>query len=177
MMRLFVALEPAPDFRDALTVLQDRLRVAGVGGQYLSPDILHMTLAFIGMWPENITGLLPPVYRPFSITLSHLCIFQKANVLCAGVSQSEALHELAHHVRQNLTQAEVPFDRREFNPHITLIRKLSMPDTLLLSSIDVPKSAMTVREICLYRSDRGVNGMVYTVIGRSGERKDIEVEI
>ena len=30
MMRLFVGLEPTPDFRAALSVMQDRLRAAGV---------------------------------------------------------------------------------------------------------------------------------------------------
>ena len=84
MMRLFIALEPSPVFRNALALLQDRLRAAGVTGRYLEPSNLHLTLAFIGMWPEDVTGLLPPVEQPFSLTLSHLGYFPEADVLWAG---------------------------------------------------------------------------------------------
>ena len=94
-MRIFVALQPAPAFRDALASLQDRLRAAGVTGRYLTPSNLHLTLAFIGMWPEDISGLLPIVEQPFSVTLSHLGIFPAAKVLWAGVEPSEALNCLA----------------------------------------------------------------------------------
>ena len=97
-MRIFVALQPAPAFRDALASLQDRLRAAGVTGRYLTPSNLHLTLAFIGMWPEDISGLLPSVQNPFPVTLSHLGIFPGAKVLWAGVDPSEALNALAQNV-------------------------------------------------------------------------------
>ena len=166
-MRIFVALQPAPAFRDALASLQDRLRAASVTGRYLTPSNLHMTLAFIGMWPEDITGLLPSVQNPFPVTLSHLGIFPKAKVLWAGVEPSEALNSLACQVRQALTEAEIPFDRQDFNPHITLVRKPTIPDNLNLSEIHVPQATMIVKDVCLYRSDHGEQGMEYTVIGRS----------
>ena len=73
-MRLFVGLRPAAGFRDALSALQDRLRAAGVTARYLEPSDLHMTLAFIGEWAEDVTGFLPHVGRPFPITLSELAL-------------------------------------------------------------------------------------------------------
>ena len=170
-MRLFIALQPAPAFRDALASLQERLRAAGVTGRYLTPENLHLTLAFIGMWPEDVTPLLPPVGASFPIVLSHVGIFPKAHVLWAGVEPSEALDSLARQVRRVLTEAEIPFDRQEFNPHITLARKPFVPENVNLSEIQVPRAEMTVRDICLFRSDRGENGMEYTVIGRSGMRE------
>ncbi|MBO7423173.1 MAG: RNA 2',3'-cyclic phosphodiesterase, partial [Oscillospiraceae bacterium] len=54
-MRLFTGIRPSDDFRAALAVLQDSLRAAGITGRYLEPSNLHMTLAFIGEWPEDIT--------------------------------------------------------------------------------------------------------------------------
>ena len=165
-MRIFVALQPAPAFRDALASLQDRLRAASVTGRYLTPSNLHMTLAFIGMWPEDITRFLPSVQNPFPVTLSHLGIFPKAKVLWAGVEPSEALNSLARQVRQALTEAEIPFDRQDFNPHITLVRKPIISDNLNLSVIHVPQATMIVEDVCLYRSDHGEQGMEYTVIGR-----------
>ena len=166
-MRIFVALQPTPAFRDALASLQDRLRAAGVTGRYLTPSNLHMTLAFIGMWSENITGLLPIVEQPFPITLSHMGIFPAAKVLWAGVESSEALNSLACQVRQALTEAEIPFDQQDFNPHITLVRKPFIPENLILSDICIPQATMLVKDVCLYRSDHDEQGMEYTVIGRS----------
>ena len=169
MMRLFIALEPSPAFRDALAALQERLRAAGVTARWREPDSLHLTLAFIGMWPEDITPLLPPVSKPFPLTLSHLGVFPEAHVLWAGVAPSEALDSLAARVRHILADAGIPFDRMRFYPHITLARKPSVPSGVCLSEIEVLPAAMTVRDVCLYRSDSGKNGMIYTVIGRSPE--------
>ena len=167
-MRLFVALEPSPGFRDALSALRERLCMAGVNARYYDPSNYHLTLAFIGAWPENIAAVLPQVSAPFSIVLSRLGVFPEANVLWAGIAPSAALDGLAGRVRRALEDAGIPFDRQPFYPHITLGRKPAVPEGVSLGEIAVPPAAMTVREVCLYRSDRGENGMAYTVIGRSG---------
>lgn len=168
-MRLFVALQPSPDVCDALTDVQERLRAAGVTAGYLAPSNLHLTLAFIGEWPENMTPLLPAVRQPFSITLSHVGIFPEARVLWAGVKHSQALDDLANQVRQTLSGAGIPFDPRAFYPHITLGRKPTVPEKMDLSAFQVPPAVMRVRHVCLYRSDHEAHGMVYTVIGRTAE--------
>lgn len=168
-MRLFVGIRPSDEFRSALAVLQERLRAAGVTGRYLEPSNLHMTLAFIGEWPEEVTDVLPDADRPFSLNLSHVGYFPEAKVLWAGVEKSDALKRLAGRVRHSLAEAGIPFDPKRFNPHITLVRKPSVPAGVILSEIEVPPAAMIVDEVCLYRSDRGKNGMVYTVIGSTRE--------
>ena len=168
-MRLFTALQPSPGFQSALEDLQARLQSAGITGKYRDPDGLHLTLAFIGEWPEDaedVTDVLPPVPEPFSITLSHLGVFPDADVLWAGVDPCEALDSLAANTRHCLADAGIPFDRKRFFPHITLARKPNIPRTVTLSDIPVPRVSMIVDTVCLYRSDRGKNGMAYTVIGR-----------
>ncbi len=172
-MRLFTAIQPTPGFRAALEDLQQRLRETGVTGKYREADGLHLTLAFIGEWPEDITELLPVVRKPFSVTLSHLGIFPEANVLWAGVDPCEELDLLAKQVRHRLADTGIPFDRKSFNPHITLARKPFVPEKVVLSEIQVPRVSMIVDDVCLYRSDRGKDGMVYTVIGNSSENADL----
>jgi len=166
-MRLFVGLRPSDDFRAALSVLQDRLRASGIKGRFLDPANLHMTLAFVGEWQEDITPVLPQVSRSFPVTLSHLDIFPEAKVIWAGVEKSEALDRLARRVRDNLSGHGIPFDPKDFNPHITLARKPLVPEGVALSDIEVPPAVMRVGEVCLYRSDRGERGMEYTVIGNT----------
>lgn len=172
-MRLFAAVQPSPEFQTALAALQKRLRKAGVTGKYREPDGLHLTLAFIGEWPEDVTEFLPAVRKPFSVTLSHLGIFPEANVLWAGIGPSPEMDRLAKQVRHSLAEAGIPFDRKAFSPHITLARKPFIPERVLLTAIEVPSVSMIVDDVCLYRSDRGKNGMAYTVIGRSSENSSM----
>ena len=166
-MRLFVGLEPSPDFRAALSEIQMQLQAAGVDGRYLSPLNLHMTLAFIGERPVSVTEPLPNITEPFSITLSNLGIFTGAKVLWAGIRPSTELNDLAAKVRKQLDDADIPYDRQSFNPHITLIRKPIFPSEQVLTAIQVPPASMTVKEVCLYQSIHEADGMKYTVIGRA----------
>ena len=166
-MRLFIGLEPALDFRNALLSLQENLRGAGISARYYVPSNFHMTLAFVGEWPEDITHLLPKVSAPFSVTLSYAGIFPKADVLYAGVKPSKELDELAERVRCRLQENGIPFDPKPFYPHITLARKAALPERVDLEEITIPAAVMTVRDVCLYKSEHGEEGMEYTVIGRS----------
>ena len=169
-MRLVVGLRPAETFRAALKGAQDRLRAAGVEGRYLDPANLHLTLAFIGEWPEDVTPVLPAVMEPFEIELAGPGIFPVAKVLWAGVKPSAALDCLAGEARDRLAANRIPFDPKPFNPHITLVRKPLLPAGLVLPETVFPAAAMTVKEVCLYRSERGENGMEYTVIGSTLDR-------
>ena len=172
-MRLFIALRPADTFRSALSELQARLRDAGVAARYHDPSSLHLTLAFIGERPEIPAAILPEVDRPFPLTLSHIGFFPEAKVIWAGTEASDDLNRLAEKVRSNLSEAGIPFDPKPFVPHITLGRKPVVPAGFSLSEVKVPPAEMTVSEVFLYRSDRGENGMVYSVVGSgSGERKE-----
>ena len=69
---------------------------------------------------------------------------------------------------RRLSEAGIPFDQKPFVPHITLGRKPILPAGIDLSGIQIPPAVMTVSDVFLYRSDRGENGMVYSVIGKSG---------
>ena len=84
------------------------------------------------------------------------------------ITDRAVLRDLAEKVRTGLAGAGVPFDPKPFNPHITLVRKPLIPGEIRLSGIAVPPAETVVEEVCLYRSFRGENGMVYSVI-RSGQ--------
>ena len=175
-MRLFVGIRPSEAFRAALSDLQGRLRAAGLSGRYLDPSCLHMTLAFIGEWPENISGLLPSVEQPFTLTLSHIGLFPEAKVIWAGVQPSDALDRLAQRVRFHLSEAGIPFDPKPFIPHITLGRKPVVPVGVSLSGIEIPPAVMTVEDVFLYRSYRDENGMVYSAVGSSSQKAILQNE-
>ena len=145
--------------KDALNQLQNDLYDRGVRGNYTPEEKMHLTLAFIGEYPdaEPVLDALSAVsFTPFEITLEGIGCF--GDLWWAGIGGSAPLEAVARRVRRALAENAIPFDRKRFSPHITLIRKASgkMP------GVELRPTSMTVNSISLMRSDRGRHGMIYT---------------
>ena len=70
-MRLFVALCLSDGMKDALLAAQDALYDRGVRGNYTPEENLHLTLAFIGEYPdaEPVLDALSAVsFAPFAFS-------------------------------------------------------------------------------------------------------------
>ena len=161
-MRLFLAIRLSEELKAALTGAQRAMYERGIRGRYTPEENLHLTLAFIGEYPdaEPVLEALDGVrFAPFPLSLEGIGCF--GDLWWAGVAESEPLAALSRRVRRALAEGEIPFDRKRFSPHITLIRKASKA----ASGIALPPAAMTVERLSLMRSDRGRNGMLYTEIG------------
>lgn len=123
---------------------------------------MHLTLAFIGDYPDMgpvLDALAEVALVPFDITLKGIGCF--GDLWWAGLKDSVPLSAVARRVRRALSEHDIPFDRKKFSPHITLIRKAhgEMP------GLKMEAASMTVSRISLMRSDRGKNGMIYTELG------------
>lgn len=169
-MRLFIAVSLSPECRDRLLALQNRLYDGGVRGHYSPEENLHLTLAFIGEFPdaEAVTDALQNVrFTPFELELDGLGSF--GDLWWVGVKDSGPLEAVARRVRRALSGAGIPFDRKKFSPHITILRKAALPRgaSAVLSAADALADArMTVNTVTLFRSDRGKAGMIYTELAR-----------
>lgn len=158
-MRLFIAIQLSEALRRALTDMQAEMRRQNVRGNYTPPENLHLTLAFIGEYPDPDAVMeVLPTFKPFGLTLSGAGAF--GDLWWAGVQRSEPLSGYVKALRHALSDAGIPFDRKRFSPHITLLRRAQGQPVL-----HVPPAAMTVRRVSLMRSDRGKSGMIYTEIG------------
>lgn len=163
-MRLFIAIPLTPSFKDSLVQIQKSLDSQGVQGHYTRKENLHLTLAFIGEFPDpdDVLDMLSSVEFPsFSLTLEGIGTF--GDLWWAGVQPSPALDTLARRIRRILAENRIPFDRKKFSPHITLLRKAVV--TSGIPGIRVPAVNMTVDHFSLIRSDRGKQGMLYTEFG------------
>ena len=161
-MRLFIAVKLSDAMKDSLIHTQNTLYDRGVRGNYTSEENLHLTLAFIGESPDFepvLDALSSVAFRPFELSLEGMGRF--GDLWWAGMKDSAALTAVVRRIRRALAENNIPFDKKRFSPHITLIRKAAgeMPGT-------APESvSMTVNTISLMRSDRGKNGMIYTELG------------
>ena len=163
-MRLFIAIKLNSEIRNALTDVQKHLIRRGIRGNYTNTDNLHITLAFIGEYdePDFVTEVISEVpFSPFPISLSALGHF--GDLWWVGISDNVELASYVKRLHQALSEAGIPFDKKKFSPHITLIRKAigSLP------AVSVPKTTMSVDHFSLMRSERGPKGMIYTEIGRN----------
>ena len=164
-MRLFIALQLNSQMKKALTESQEHMQRLGVRGNFTRRENLHLTLAFIGEYPEpeDVIDVLETIhFQPFQISLEGIGSF--GNLWWAGLSGSDELRTLAKKLRRGLADAGIPFDRKKFSPHITLVRKAytrtgTIPEEVLRQP---PRGTMTVDHISLMRSDRGKGGMIYT---------------
>ena len=160
-MRLFIAICLSEEMRSALISMQDQMRAQRVTARFTEPDSLHLTLAFIGEYPEPDDVPVPEL-EPFPIALDGFGCF--GDLWWAGIAPSEALNRYVRSLRHALNAAGIPFDGKRFSPHITLARRATGRPAL-----KVPRAGMTVDHASLMRSDRGKRGMVYTELRRSNE--------
>ena len=165
-MRLFLAIKPNDEMREALAALQGDLQFCGVTGNYTREENLHLTLAFIGEWPDPqavLDALEDVKPEPFKLTLKDADCF--GDLWYAGLKYPEALKNLVRQIRRALAEAGIPFDSKRFVPHITLLRKAKWPGDKP-QCLWVEPTKMTVESISLMRSDRGKRGMIYTEIAK-----------
>ena len=162
-MRLFIAIRLTKAMKDALRDVQSELYARGVRGNFTPEENLHLTLAFIGEYPDAdaaAEALGGVSFAPFTLRLAGLGCF--GDLWWAGTDRSEELSALARRVRRALSESGIPFDRKRFSSHITLLRKARGA----VPPVAPAACAMSVEAISLMRSDRGKHGMLYTELAR-----------
>ena len=161
-MRLFIAIQLSDAMKDALTAAQDEMYAHGVRGNFTTRENMHLTLAFIGEYPdkEQVMDALSSVsFSSFSIALKGMGCFR--DLWWTGMEESAPLTAVVRRIRRALAENDIPFDKKRFSPHITLIRKA----TGTMPGIQIDTVSMPVKSILLMRSDRGKRGMIYTAVG------------
>ena len=174
-MRLFIALQLNDEMKDALVGIQNAMKRQGVTGNFTKRENLHLTLAFIGEYPdpEDVREVIAQVpFEAFAIELEGIGAFKDlwwagiagGSDSSGGSGGSDAVKSLAKRLRRALSDAGIPFDRKKFSPHITLVRRARSLDGKIPAGVleDIPDAGMLVDHISLMRSDRGKNGMIYT---------------
>ena len=169
-MRLFIAIQFDKKIVDALTDFQNDLKRMGVTGNYTRRENLHITLAFIGEYgnPDDIIEAMENVdFRPMDISLDGVGNF--GEIFWVGLKDNPELKGYVKRLRHELADRGIPFDKKKFSPHITLIRKANYKGGKAIPVENAPQGKMTATRVSLMKSERGKNGMIYTEIGEVGK--------
>ncbi len=149
-MRLFIALPLPPEIAASAAALLPPLRSL----RPVKPDLLHLTLAFIGRVPAEQLDLVIRATReaaaegkPFAATLATAGRFPltgRPHVVWLGLTDgaSESA-SLAAAVRAALARQGIPFDAKPFRPHVTLARAKEGVDALEARDISSAVAKLT----------------------------------
>ncbi len=174
-MRLFISLNFDANTVEALCNLQSLLRDNCVEGNFTKPQNLHMTLAFIGEYgkQDDVLDVMEEVpFRYIPICFSDVYVHRE--MVLVSIAHNPGLESYVRRLRRALAEKGIPFDRKNFNPHITLVRKAvlknGLPENLLKNSgLRITDADL----VSLMQSTRGKNSMIYTVLGQiSGVDKE-----
>jgi 2'-5' RNA ligase len=174
-MRLFTGIDLAEDVRERLERLLMHLRPAA--HLKWSPVYnLHVTLKFIGEWPEEKLPQLEAALRSipcrpaFPIEVRGLGWFPNAHhprVFWVAVHGGDGLPALVGDTETVLDPLGIPKEIRSFTAHLTLARiKEPVPLQALRSAIEKLESVefgyFLADRFHLYRSQPGSAGSIYT---------------
>ena len=108
-MRLFIAIPLSDAMKDALTAVQDEMYDNGVRGNFTSRENMHLTLAFIGEYPDKdqvMDALSTVSFSAFSLSLSGMGCFR--DLWWAGMDESAPLHAVVRRIRHALADHNIP---------------------------------------------------------------------
>jgi RNA 2',3'-cyclic 3'-phosphodiesterase len=173
-MRVFIAVFPPPQVREALAAAARRLPVSG-DVRFTAPANVHLTLKFLGDVAENDLGrvaqALEPIregHAPFEAAISGFGAFPsagRARILWAGIGEgSENLRALAQDVEERLEPLGFGREDRAYHPHLTLGRARGRPVTLQDAGISPLVASFVVYRLELVESVLGETGATYSTL-------------
>jgi len=180
--RTFIAIELPPQVRAHLADCQQRLRRAGGDVRWVRPDLIHLTLVFLGDVPTDMLADLEKSVREALAPFGALTL----RVQGAGrfpprglprtiwIGLDETTGRLAA-LQKALANATAAFaekkEDRSYTPHLTLGRvKSPRGGRDLAGAIDAMAGAtgpsFEAREVTVFKSELSARGPTYTALAR-----------
>ncbi|MEW5769767.1 MAG: RNA 2',3'-cyclic phosphodiesterase [Pseudomonadota bacterium] len=173
--RVFFALWPDAGVREGLVRAGAALHALH-GGRRMRPDSLHLTLVFVG---AVMAGRIPELLAVagdvqvggFETVFDQPECWRHNRIACLGASEvPDGLRELVGGLEAGLLGLGMPFDRRPYKPHITLLRNADCRRAAAAEGEkENPASGplrWPARDFVLVRSSLRPDGARYEELGR-----------
>lgn len=167
-LRVFLALWPTEAERAALAAWQPALHPL-CGGRIIRADTLHNTLVFVGNIGTHRLEALQLAAQEADGEAFYLS-FDAAHywghnhiVYAAPGSVPPQLARLVHNLEQRLAAHRFEFDKRPYQPHVTLLRNAKWSDAPLPG---MGKVVWRASEFALVQSAPDEKGANYRVLAR-----------
>ncbi len=163
--RVFFALWPNKAERIALAAWQSALHQL-CGGRAMRADTLHATLIFLGDVAQHRMEALQLAAQEvegesFDLALDNVHYWGHNHIAYAAPrAVPPQLAQLVHDLEQRLSKHRFRFDKREYKPHVTLLRHAQWSDKLLP---EMDKVVWRMRSFALVQSAPDEEGANYRV--------------
>src|SRR5579864_5401883 len=185
-MRLFVAVEIAPDIREKIISFIEKVRPDIASARWVRPEGLHITVKFLGNVADEsraaIEGALGRVKATsFSLAVQGVGVFPNARsprVLWVGIESGPELGHLAAEVDKTMAPLGFEREKRAFTPHVTLARFNDPRRVSVSSALSAPDASfgrMTATQFHLYESHLSPQGSRYAKLASFALEGDASV--
>lgn len=163
-MRLFTGIEIPAGATATLMDLMEKLRRSSMNLRWTPPEKLHLTLTFIGEWPEEKLGAMKQALAqveargPVPVSLRGLGWLPNPRfprILYAGVEPTRELLQLAAATARAVMSAGAVVEERAYHPHVTLARAQGRLRFDALPVEQAPIAAFEAPSFFLYLSSGG----------------------
>jgi 2'-5' RNA ligase len=187
-MRLFIALDLDDTIREKIVRFMEGVRGFAPEARWVRPQSLHITLKFVGQWPdEKLTQmqevLQNVISKRFDLTVGDYGFFPTAKaprVFWIGIQAGSQLSALACSIDAQTASLGVAREEHRFSPHLTLARRAGRSGSPRKNRGDHPNQAfahlqeklaamskldfgsMTARKFLLYQSEPSPGGSRYS---------------
>jgi|ERR1700722_6756677 2'-5' RNA ligase len=187
-MRLFIALDLDDTIREKVIGFMEGARGFAPEARWARPESLHITLKFVGQWPDDKLAEMQQVLQGiraerFELTVGDHGFFPTAKaprVFWIGIQAGPQVSALASAIDERTVSLGVAREEHAFSPHLTLARRAGGSGAPRKNKDDHPNrafarlqekltrmsqldfGAMTAREFFLYRSELSPHGSRYT---------------
>lgn len=166
--RVFFALWPTAAEQAQLTAWQLQLKPL-CGGRVMRDQTLHATLIFIGSVASGRLEALQQAAREvcaedFELRLDQARYWGHNHIVYAAPSDTpQPLVQLVDTLAQHLEAHGFKFDRRDYRPHVTLVRKARCNDATLPA---MPPANWQIHDFALMQSTQWDGLPEYRVLAR-----------
>ena len=174
MVRAFIAVEPSAEIRNEISAAGQELRGGG-RLSFVSPNLMHITLKFLGEVPESqipkITASLDGISAyPYTLQASGISTFGRPpRVIKAEVHDSGATTALALDVESRMAKLGFAREEKPFSPHITIARVKEYSPALLPKINGIKErnfGECDISAVLLKKSVLTPSGPIYSTIHR-----------
>jgi len=178
-IRSFIAVDlDDQGIKDRIVNVQKDLQQTHAQLKMVEPEILHLTLRFLGEIPQETLEMVKQIlrgvnFRPFEVTFSGVGTFpslNRINVVWIGITHGqEQLGEIFRQMEPKLREIGMAADNKGFSPHLTIARVKSGVNRAALAGAvakmrDLEFGDMPVKYVRLKKSTLSPKGPIYTTI-------------
>jgi 2'-5' RNA ligase len=178
-IRSFIAVDlDDATVRERIITAQRGLAQTGAQLKIVGPEIMHLTLRFLGEIPHTTVDRVKEAmdslrFQPFKVNFTGLGVFpnpRRINVVWVGIKEGqEKLNDIFHQLEPKLRQIGLPPDDKGFSPHMTIARvKSAASRDALVEFVESKRGEeygiLPVAAVRLKKSTLTPRGPIYTTI-------------